>query len=156
MAWQVQSLYLIPDKCSSLFSHVTVFMMKWHVLATAGLPFPNSRALLILSCLVRALGVPKDVFSHFIKLHSFLSIVTSVILADKDFGVVLMTLDCLQCTTYKKEICFYLTLRAVIGLLLCFTRSFVFTCSKKNFSLQCSSMACMSWVLRLLCMTCLK
>lgn len=71
-------------------------MMKWHVFATAGLPFPNPGALLILRRLIRASGVPKDVlFSHFIKSHSFLTVVTNMILVDKNFGVVLMTLDCL-------------------------------------------------------------
>lgn len=68
--------------------------MKWHVFATAGLPFPNPGALLILRRLIRASGVPKDVlFSHFIKLHAFLTVVTNMILVDKNFGVVLMTLD---------------------------------------------------------------
>lgn len=128
MAWQGQSLYLISDKCfspwNSIYMEMKWHMMKWHVLVTAGLPFPNSRALLIVSRLIRASGVSKDVFSHLIELHSFLSIVMNVISADKDFRVVLMTLDCLQSTTYKKWKCFYLTLRTVMGLMfykkLCF------------------------------------
>lgn len=60
--------------------------MKWHVVATAGLPFSNSRALLILKRLMSASGVPKDVlFSHFVQLKSFLTVVTNMILADKNF-----------------------------------------------------------------------
>lgn len=75
-----------------------------------------------------------------------------MISADKDFGVVLMTLDCLQSTTYKKidtllsdsedcdgpsykKLCFHLVTK---------------------FQFKVFSMACMLWVLRLLCMTCLK
>lgn len=97
MAWQGQSPSLHFRKM--LITFLTVFMTKWHVFATAGLPFPNSQALLTLKCLMRASGVPKDVlFSHFTKLHSFLEVVTNMVLADKNFRVVLMTLDCLQST----------------------------------------------------------
>lgn len=137
--------------------------MKWHVFATAGLPFSNSWALLILKRLMRASGVPKDVlFSHFIKLNSFLTVVTNMILADKNFWVVLMTLDCLQSATLKKKIRFYLILRTgsdwtsfIFYMKFCFhllKQFFQFTL----FHLMDASMACMLWFLRLLGMTCFK
>lgn len=109
--------------------------MKWHVFATAGLPFPNPGALLIPRRLIRASGVPEDVFSHFIKLLSFLPVVTKMILVDKNFWVVLMTLDCLLSTTWfkkKKKILWSDSFRTVHDLdpFLCFTWSCVSICSK--------------------------
>lgn len=107
--------------------------MKWYVFATAGLPFPNPGALLILRCLIRALGVPEDVmFFHFIKLHSFLTVVTNMILVDKNFRVVLMTLDCLKHTTLKQDLLLFDTLLKINGTFFCFIRSIVSICSKKR------------------------
>ena len=74
-------------------------MMKWPVFATAGLP-AQPGALSILICLIRASGVPKDVlFSLFVKLYSLLTVVPDMILVGKNFGVVVMILDCLKSTT---------------------------------------------------------
>lgn len=83
MAWQRQSLTSFQKNANHFSNSI---MTKWHVFDTAGLPFPNSRALLTLKRLMRASGVPKDVlFSHFTKLHSFLEVVTNMVLADKNF-----------------------------------------------------------------------
>lgn len=113
--------------------------MKWYVFATAGLPFPNPGALLIQRCLIRALGVPEDVmFFHFIKLHSFLTVVTNMILVDKNFWVVLMTLDCLKHTALKQDLLLFDTLMKIDGAFFFlffffgFIRSFVSICSKKK------------------------
>lgn len=143
---RTESLYLLVlDNRFSLWT----LMMKWHVFATAGLPFPSPGALLILRRLIRASGVPKDVlFSHFIKLHSFIPVVANMILVNKNFWVVLMTLDCLQFTTWKKKTYLSLTLRRpqMVNPSLCFTWNFVSPCSEKILSLDCSSLICSSWV----------
>lgn len=114
----------------------------------------------VLSRLVRASGVLKDVFSHFIKLHSFLSVVTNMILADKNFGVVLMTLDCLQSTTYKKRYAF-IWLSGLWLAFSCLLHKALFPLAQKKiqfkvFHLIDASMACMLQFLSLLCMTCFK
>lgn len=115
-------------------------MMKWHVFATAGLPFPNPGALLILRLLIRALGVPKDgLFSHFIKLHAFLTVVTNMILVHKNFGVVLMTLDCVLSTTWKEEIRLSDSLRTVNDwAFFMFQVKLCFHLLKDKFSWECS------------------
>lgn len=57
---------------------------------------PSPGALFILSCLIRASGVPEDELLFTLSNGILFSLVPNMILVDKNFGVVLMTLDCLK------------------------------------------------------------
>lgn len=134
--WQRQAFYLsqINANHSSPFNGV-----RWHVLVTAGLPFLSSGALALLRCLMRASGAPKDVFSHFVKVPSFLCCHKH----DIDWWELWSSFheSWLPAIHYlQTKICVYLTLRIVIGPLL-FYMKLCFHLFKK-FSSNCS----ISWM----------